>query len=147
MWCTWFLFRRWKRPVSDPARVRGVSVTMSPPATVAHFKHRVPVQSDSGPCNDQLPPAKRARESPPAAAASATAAVPDEESKAAGGSSPQVDKKFVIKWKCPLGEECASKGNYDISDPETLDCSICSHPLSLPVYQVIVSYSTTVARK
>jgi hypothetical protein len=108
----------------------------SPPASLAHFKHRAP--SGTGPCNEQMPPSKRARESLVGERVGVgRSSLPEDEKKFTTGNTVSPDEKKFLRGKTPTDAESVTRGNYDISDPETLDCSICNNPLFLPVYQVI----------
>lgn len=120
-----------------------VPVTM-PPARLAHFKNRA-TSADTSSSDDQSPPPKRARDSPllQVAERSVMAMTPpyDEKKVATSNVAPDHEKKS-LRGKAPMDlDNACCRGNFDLSDLETLRCKICHYALFLPIYQVIPAFN------
>lgn len=92
-----------------------ISATM-PLESLAHFKHRAPF--GTGPCNEQMPPSKRACES--LVGERVRSSLPEDEKKFTTGNTVSPDEKTFVRRKTSTDAESVTRGNYDISDTETL---------------------------
>ncbi|KAG0627012.1 hypothetical protein M758_2G168000 [Ceratodon purpureus] len=109
-----------------------------PPASLAHFKNRA-TSADTSSSDDQSPSPKRARDSPLLLVAerSVMAMTPpyDEKKVATSNVAPDHEKKS-LRGKAPMDlDNACCRGNFDLSDLETLRCNICHNALFLPLYQ------------
>ena len=113
-----------------------------PPACV-HFKNRI-MPSAIGTCNEEMPPAKRSRET------LSTSSVTHSDPRAKIlGKTPENEKRLAQTGNSVPDEKSCSRGPdakpssrgilpkyYTVTDPKALECPICFNPLSLPIYQV-----------